>query len=529
MGAVAALAMAGVPNLGRAASEADSPSESAPAASTRRFDINEYRVEGAAHLSTAELESVLARFTGPNRQIAEVEQARVALEKFYSDKGYQSVAVAIPPQTVRSGVVALQVTEPKVGRVRVHGARWFSPAEVRAKAPSLAEGVVPNFNDIVRDITALNQLADRRVTPALRAGAVPGTVDVDLNVQDTFPLHGSLEVNNRYGSATTHTRLSGSLHYDNLWQLGHSLTFSFQVAPRRLNDAKIFSASYLARIPSIPWLSFLANAVNQDSDVSTLGGISVAGRGRIAGARALFTLPGSSGFFQTLTTGLDYKRFVETISLTEGSLLTPVTYWPVTTQYSASLLGESAQTQASVTAVFNLRALSRTEEFDDKRFKASGNFIYFRGDFSRTDNLPLGLQLTGRFQGQYCRDPLISSEQFAAGGADTVRGYLEGQAAGDYAAIGSVELRGPSMAELFGGSVVDDWRLLAFAEGGWIRIHETLPDQNPRIQLWSMGGGTRIKLLERLNGSLDVAVPLRSEGTVQRFKPRFLFRVWTEF
>ncbi len=85
-------------------------------------------------------------------------------------------------------------------------ARYFDLDKIKDKAGSLREGTVPNFNDVTRDIVALNQWPDRRVTPALRAGVTPGTVDVDLNVDDKVPVHGSLEVNNRQSPNTTEER-----------------------------------------------------------------------------------------------------------------------------------------------------------------------------------------------------------------------------------------------------------------------------------------------------------------------------------
>jgi hemolysin activation/secretion protein len=494
----------------------------------RTLEIDECRVEGADHFTTLELESVLNPFLGPGRAIEDVEAARAALEKAYSDRGYQSVAVAIPPQTVRGGVVTLKVTEGKIGRLRVHGARWFLPSDIKRQAPSMAEGTVPNFNDIVRDIVVLNQLPDRRVTPALRAGAIPGTVDVDLNVQDKVPLHGSFEVNNRYSAGTTQIRLNGSLRYDNLWQMGHSLTFSFQVAPKRIEDGEVYSASYLARFPDTPWLSFTLNGLIQDSDVSTLGGIAVAGKGRVFGGRVNFTLPGTEGFFHTLGAGIDYKHFLEGVTLGSDTQGNPIVYWPATAQYVASVSGKASQTQLTAAVVFNIRGFSSgADRFDAKRYGASGNFTYFRGGVERTEELPRGLQLFGRLQGQYSASPLIGSEQFTAGGADSVRGYLEVQAAGDYGMVGGLELRSPSIAKQWGAG--NDLRILLFADGGRVRLNEPLPEQKDLFLLWSVGAGARLKLLEHVSGSFDVGVPLRSEGATTKYHPRFSFRVWSEF
>src|SRR5262249_30199922 len=120
----------------RGLAQAEPPPATRP--TPRTLDINEIRVFGADHLTAAEVESALTPFVGPRRTLEDVEKARAALEKEYVDKGFQAVVVAIPPQTVRDGVVTLQVTEGKVGRLRVNGTRWFSPFLVRQQAPSVA-------------------------------------------------------------------------------------------------------------------------------------------------------------------------------------------------------------------------------------------------------------------------------------------------------------------------------------------------------------------------------------------------------
>ena len=513
-----------------AASDAEptSPGAARPAPGT--LEITEYRLEGVTQLGESEIEPVLAPFLGPGRALEDVERARAALEKAYSDKGFQTVTVAIPPQTVRDGVVVLRVTEGKVGRLRVRGAQWFSPMDVKRQAPSVAEGTVPNFNAVVRDLVALNQLPDRRVTPALRPGEVPGTIDVDLNVEDALPLHGALEANNRYSASTTNLRLNGTLRYDNLWQAGHSLAFSFQTAPRRPDDALVFSLSYLARVPEVSWLSFALNGVIQDSDVSTLGTIGVRGKGRMFGARAVFTLPGSADFFHTVSAGVDYKHFEEGLTLGEDTLQTPVTYWPVTAQYAATWSGGGAQTQLAATVVFNLRSLSSSSlEFDAKRYASSGSFIYWRGELSRTQDLPRGFQVSGRLLGQYAADPVLSSEQLTAGGVDSVRGYLEVEASGDWGGLASLELRTPSLARWSGTALVKEWRLVAFFEGGRVALRQPLPEQKGVFWLWGTGGGVRVRLLDHVSGYAMVGVPLTSIGTTARYRSKFHLSLVTDF
>lgn len=134
----------------------------------------------------------------------------------------------------------------------------------------------------------------------LRAGKAPGTVDVDLEVEATLPLHGSIEINNQHNQQTSALRTAATVSYDNLWQMGHSASFTYQVAPQNRSDAEVFSGSYLARIPHSDW-SFLAYAVKSNSAVAALASTDVIGKGSIFGARAIADLPGSDSFFQSLT------------------------------------------------------------------------------------------------------------------------------------------------------------------------------------------------------------------------------------
>lgn len=503
---------------------------SAPTQPAQTLYISEYRVEGAHELKGIEVEEAVYPFLGPGRTAEDVEQARAALEKAYKDKGYQTVSVEIPPQQARGGVVVLQVVEGKVGRLRVHGSRYYSLDQIKKGAPSLSEGKVPNFNDVTRDIVALNQLPGRQVTPEIRAGAVPGTVDIDLKVKDSSPLHGSMELNNRHSANTTSLRLNASLSYNNLWQLGHAIGASVQIAPERLDDAKVFSGYYLARFPDVPWFSLMLQGTKQDSNVSTLGGASVAGRGEILGPLVMMTLPPGKDFYHSISMGIDYKHFIQNVVLGTGVIETPITYFPWSLGYNATWAGKGGTTELSAGINFNVRGLgSDVAEFDLNRFKSGGDYIYFRGELSRTQNLPAGFQAFGKVQGQIANQPLPTSEEFSGGGLGTVPGYLESAALGDNGVCGLLELRTPTLSKWLGEKIVNDWQFYVFGSGAVLSVNEPLPEQVSRYYLASVGVGSRIHLLQHLNGSIDASMPLIDQNLTN--VPDFLltFRVGAEF
>lgn len=490
--------------------------------------INEYTVLGNHLLSELDVDNAVYPYLGPGQTVQSVDAARAALQKAYTDQGYQTVEVVIPPQHVTGGVVTLQVVEEPVGRLHVNGARYFSLNKIKEQAPSLAPGVVPNFKRIKHDIIALNQWPDRQVIPTLQAGTQPQTVDVDLNVTDKLPLHGSLELDNRYSENTTPLRLDGSLSYDNLWQRGDTINLGFQVAPERPDDALVFSGSYLART-NIDWLTVLLYGLVSNSKVATVGNINVVGRGQVVGVRAMATLPGGDGFFDTLNAGIDYKHFDENLEQAGTTNLTPITYYPVTATYSANWEGDTGTTQLDIGPTLGIRGLgSNPAAFDNKRYNGESNFIYLRGDLSRTQDLPRGFQLYVKAQGQLSNQPLVESEQFSVGGQDTARGYLESEVLADDALTSSVELRSPPLAHYLGPKV-NDWRIFLFNDDGWTKILDPLPDQQAIFDVASVGAGTRVQLFNDLNGQIDVAVPLRNSVVTKADQPRVEFRVWVQF
>ena len=490
--------------------------------------IQEYRVTGSTKLPAIEVEEAVYPYMGPRRSEADVEDARAALEAAYHEKGFQSVAVEIPEQAANGGVIMLNVVEAPVGRLRVRGSRFYDIDEIKKRVPSLAEGNVPNFNDVAREIVEVNQLADRRVAPTLNAGFDPGTVDVDLTVEDKFPLHGNLELNNRYIVNTTPLRLNGGISYGNLFQLGHTIGFSFQIAPEEINDAQVYSLYYIARAPQIPWLSAMFTATRQNSNISTLGGSAVAGNGEIIGGRLMATLPSRyDGFYHSLSFGFDYKHLEQDLQFTDQLIATPITYYPFTLSYNAAKATELSITEinAGVTWAFS-GAGSNEQEFDNRRFNADGSFFYFRGDLAHTQDLPYGFQLYGQIQGQASGEALVDSEQFAIGGLDTVRGYLEAEALGDNAFVSTVEARTPALRDFYG---IDEWRVYAFWDYGSVTINDPLPQQTSQFTLASIGAGSRVQLFDYLHGSLDAGVPLITQANSEEGDWRLTFRIWGEF
>lgn len=487
------------------------------------FDILEYRVEGNTVLPIGKVEEAVYPFLGEARSVDDAEKARAALEKAFHDAGYLTVFVNIPEQKVDGGVVRLEVQEGKVEKLRVVGSRYYALGAIKERVPEFAEGNVPYFPAVQKQLASVNGTPDRQVAPVMRPGKSPGKVEVDLKVQDKLPFHGGIELNNRYSANTTHTRLNGSMRYDNLWQRDHSIGISFQVTPENTDETKVLSATYLIPTGGDYWALY---GVISKSDVSAVGDVSVIGNGNIYGLRYIHPLPGLEGYSHSLTLGIDYKDFQETTALQGAdSFNTPISYLPFYLGYDGTLQDADSTTQINMGLTFSVRGLgNEVQEFADKRFLAKPDFAYVRAELKHTMQLYKGWQLFANVTGQLANQPLISSEQFAVGGMDTVRGYLESNSLGDHGANATLELRTPPLAKYLSDQITD-LHALAFYDAGHVRIRDPLPGQIESYDLASLGLGLYLKGWHGLFGALDYARALKSAGQVDEGDSRLHFRI----
>ncbi len=498
------------------AAEASLPAAASPAAEPA-FDIWEYQVEGNSVLGVEAIERAVQPHLGPGLGMASVEAARAALEAAYQQAGYLTVLVDIPEQRVDEGVVRLAVLEGRLGEVYVSGSRYHALGAIRRALPALAPGVVPNFTEAQGQLAALNRSDDRRVSPVVKPGRLPGTVDMDLQVADRLPWGGQVELNNQHAADTTELRASATLRYDNLFQQDHALALTLQGAPGAPDQSRVAVANYTIPLPEGDAWAFSYTVSN--SNVETLGGTQAIGNGHTLGLRRHHNLA-LGGWTHTWSFGADLKLLRDRIAFGTDALETPIRYLPFQAAYAGQWSGgeggrDSLQLDASLAVAWR-RILerevdcagTRQDQFDCKTQGASGSFGAFRADLRWGQ--PLGDGSLGlRLGGQIASGPLVSAEQYSLGGADTVRGYLEGEVSADHALLGSLEWRGPNLAANGSGSGWTDARPLLFVDLGRGYLAQPSAGVAAHPSLASGGIGLRLSA-PSLEGAMDVAWPAKT-------------------
>lgn len=496
------------------------------------FDLFELRVKGSTKLDKKQLERTLYPFLGPKKTLDSVDLARTALEELYRTQGYQTVSVDIPEQDVKNGIVYLQVVEGKVSSLKVKDSRYFAMGAIKTGVPELAEGNVPHFPTMQKQLATLSgESPDRKIQPVLRAGDTPGTLEVDLKVKDEMPLHGRVELNGKNTSSTSRLRLVSSLHYDNLWQAMHSASFMYQVSPENSDQVDVMAGTYaMPLFASDMRLALYGVKSSSNSQIASAGAMSVIGIGEIFGARLIKPFQAVGNYNHSATQGIDYKNFKENLNLVgSDTIATPIEYVPFLTQYSGTFSGEASFTSFDVALHYSMRGFGNSQaQFENKRYKAKANYLYLTSDVKSEHDLPFGMQVKTHFSGQVSDSPLISNEQYSLGGATSVRGYYETQALADSGVLGSLELYSPNVGEL-DSEYLNNFKFMTFVDAGQGWIQNALPGNKKQYSLAAGGVGFNFHIKKYLIAAFDVGFPFMAIAPVKVGDPRVDFNVATEF
>ncbi len=507
------------------------------------FTIMAIDVVGVSKLPAAEIEKLIYPFMGPSRTPADVEAARKAIQEAYAKAGFEATVVDVPPQPQEDfarGLVQIRVAEAPVAEVKISGSKHHSAAVLLRQLPSIKAGEPLNFKDLQSELAAANRFPDRDVVPAFDAGTVPGTINVDLQVRDSLPLHASVELNNDNSPNTVPLRLTGSASYSNLWGVGHTITAGVSIAPERKADSEAYFGSYTLPFLGSPW-SLVFSGYKSNSNIAALGGTNVLGNGYQLGFQAIYRLA-TERDYQALRLGVDYKDFKQNIGLRGITISNaPIRYVPLTLGYNYSAVRDKSSLDVALSSTLGLRVIKRIDCFDptatvcrpedqftNREVDSTENFAHINLDVTYTLKFGGDWVTETRLSGQYADGHLVSNEQFAIGGLTTVRGYYQSEVVGDRGFTGSLELRSPSLATQI-GTFADDLRFFAFTDYGLVSVIDPLPDTQSVFRIASLGGGLRTKLFGHLSAQALISFPLISTTESAPGDPRITFSVKGEF
>lgn len=423
---------------------------------------------------------------------------------FFREQGFPVVNVVVPQQTVKDGVIQILAIEARVGRVKVEGARWFRPLNLRGEV-RLQEGDKIDTGQLEDDVAWLNTNPFRTVDLVFEPGEAEGTTDLVVQTKDRLPLRVYTTFDDYGIDLTGKNRQSLGFNAGNIFSLDHQAGFQYTTSWKDVfNSMNAYSGSYTIPFPWRHNLTIYGSYVTSDGTASD-GITSLVGESWQTSGRYNINLPSVGPLSHSLYAGVDFKSSTNGVAIFNTVFSAPgnapFNIFQLTAGYNASVRDDWGITSGEAGVYYspgNVSGWNTTQQFNQVVTNSCSSYVYGRFNFNRTFLLPYNFTFSGNFNGQISSSPLMPSEQYGIGGYNTVRGYDERSANGDQGYIINAEFRTPpgSIFKIFGDQTVDDsLQFLAFFDYGYVEdIRPVAGTPEQTVFLMSFGPGIRYNI-----------------------------------
>ena len=170
--------------------------------------------------------------------------------------------------------------------------------------------------------------------------------------------------------------------------------------------------------------------------------------------------------------------------------------------------------------------------------QSQGHWLILTPSLSHDFKIHTNWTLSLRLDAQWASEPLISNEQFGAGGVNSVRGYHEGEVFGDNGWHTSAELKTPPHVVgaihkkdllTIRGSVFMDYAEVSLIDPPVISRVPVIVRGPGTTSLWGCGFGGIISVGPHWDGRFIFAWPLTSTTDTPAGQPRFNFSITGQF
>ncbi len=432
-----------------------------------------------------------------------ISEIKTSILDYYRRHHRPVVTVIAPQQDVSGCVLQLIVLEGYVGEVEICGNKYFSSKRL-CRYLRLQPGD-PIRSDIVnQDLYWINKNPFRQVDLIYKPGRCIGTTDIMMVVQDRRPFRIYAGIDNTGNDFTGNNRLFAGFNWGNVFGWDHLLSFQFTAD----EEFKRFLAYTLHYTIPLPW-RHLINLYGGYSTVDTKFKVPEILETRFrnhgfsgqASFRYDMPLKPIYGFLQEFTWGFDWKRtnnnlefggfpvFSKNVNLTQFML-------SYNMGYETKKLITTFEVEGFVSP-FKWLPDQTNADYQSLRPFAKNKYVYGRGSFSLVYHFHRWFYYNIFLRGQAASTNLLPSEEYGVGGYDTVRGYKERAANGDYAFIANFELLNSPFpfSKVFGIECnTDALQFLVFGDYGAAFVNKAAVSQKKNQHLYSVGPGLRYRI-----------------------------------
>lgn len=499
---------------------------------TKGVYVNSIEVSPSEILSSSEINGIIGQYVGKNVFMSDIQEAIDGINRLYAEKGYVTARAYLPEQTVSNGNIKIELIESKIGKVTVTNNKYTTSNYILKRMPEKS-GQLFDIVDLEKDVLDFNRYHDGvNLSANLKAGEEPGTTDIELTAQETFPFHIIGMMDNAGRRSTGPLRGGPAIVVDSLFhqrdQLSTGVYFS-RGATSPFFDYSIPVNKKDGRV-GFSFSSTFARVMHGDPAITSLG---LRSNSYIYSLYYDQPIVRTRGFEFKTYAAMNYKRS-RSWSKIDAEL----------ERHGLPSFGDTDQI-TSVDAGFNLRKdtkygiwyLNQMASMAFPIFDSESSYFKYSGGLLRLHDFSHGFigQLRANYQIIPNNKHIPYMDLFQTGGLATVRGYSEGVMMGKNGYYVSGELMFPLLPRTIttkGGKTMNFIgnyiKGAVFADtAGVFPVHRE--DYLESYFLASIGMGLRVQLPGDLSARLYWGWPLvNNKYENHRHMGRFHFELTVE-
>lgn len=470
--------------------------------------------------------------------LQQLQEIAAHVAQYYQERGFILVRALIPPQTIVDGRVHIRVLEGILGNVTIEKNQQYNREQMlRPFIDLLAQPVTKDA--IEEAMLLLNDYPGLQTFAVFRPGLHPGETDLLVSVLEENALDAKVHMDNYGSEYTGEYRSRVDMRWNNPSDAIDSLSLSFSKTFEPANgtyaalgyERSAFGPKNLFGI-GISQNTYKLGSVLEPFDME--GTTTIAHtywrrafhRSRLFNSYALLQLDRKSSKLE-VGQGDDGEDELTVFSVEGG--------FDWSSGSRRHMLNTNIQYRQGFEDLMG-SMVATDNPFLTEASRRGGSGMYAGSEFTKVNlsydhwySMAPRHILHVSFRGQHSEDLLVSLEQMAIGGPNSVRAYSAAEFLRDKAVSTSVEwlMRAPGFSEwkAFGnkrwGEVLQVSLFADYAKG-W--LNDPLASDREVVSLSGVGAGLRFNYGE-FSASFEIASPLGDEVASNQRDPQYFFEI----
>lgn len=431
------------------------------------FPVKAIRISGNTSFDTQTLHNLIADAEGKELTLPELNERVVRISDFYHAHGYPLARAIIPAQTIRDGVVSIEVIEAHYGRILLDNQSRVSDALLQSTLSPLKSGEVIGQSDLDHVLLLLADIPGVAQSATLKPGEAVGTSDLLVQAARDPAVAGNVTLDNDGNRYTGSARVGGALDLNDPLHHGDVLEASVLSSGKDMNYGRILYDYLLNGNGTHLGGAYSALHYILGESFSALEG---------HGTAQVESLWAKQPLVRTVDLNLygqlqfDRKQLRDDIDVSAIRTDRHLDNWTASASgdyRDAVLYGGINSWSLGLTSGRVGFDDATAERADAATAKTQGRFLQWNATFARLQNLTAEDALYVAVFGQWANANLDPSQKIVAGGPYTVRAYDMSAANGDTGIQSSVEWR-HNLARAWLGQ----WQTVTFLDSEHVRINK---------------------------------------------------------